>query len=34
MRIRKLLRQLYPDIAPGSGSRWELTEDQVAAVLA
>jgi hypothetical protein len=34
MRIRKLLRQLYPNLAPGSGSRWELTEEQVAAVLA
>jgi hypothetical protein len=34
MRIRKLLRQLYPNLAPGSGSRWVLTEEQVAAVLA
>lgn len=34
MRIRKLLRQLYPNMAPGSGSRWDLREEQVAAVLA
>jgi hypothetical protein len=33
MRIRKLLRQLYPNLAPGSGSRWELTDEQVGAVL-
>ena len=34
MRVRKLLRQMYPDQAPGSGRSWDLTEDQVAAVLA
>jgi hypothetical protein len=33
MRIRKLLRQLYPSLAPGSGVRWQLTEQQVQAVL-
>jgi hypothetical protein len=33
MRVRKLLRQLYPNLAPGSGGRWELTEEQVQAVL-
>jgi hypothetical protein len=33
MRIRKLLRQMYPDLAPGSGTHWELTEAQVQAVL-
>lgn len=33
MRVRKLLRQLYPNLAPGSGGRWELTNDQVQAVL-
>jgi hypothetical protein len=32
MRIRKLLRQLYPNLAPGTGGRWELTEEQVQAV--
>lgn len=34
MRIRRLLRDLYPDRAPGSGTRWELTEAQVTEVLA
>jgi hypothetical protein len=34
MRVRKVLRQLYPSQAPGSGGRWLLTEEQVAAVLA
>jgi hypothetical protein len=33
MRVRMLLRGLYPDDAPGSGGRWELTEDQIANVL-
>lgn len=33
LRIRKLLRQLYPDAAPGSGSRWHLSDDQIQAVL-
>jgi len=34
MRIRKLLRHLYPKQAPGSGGRWYLTDEQVATVLA
>jgi hypothetical protein len=34
MRVRKLLRQMYPREAPGTGGRWLLTDDQVAAVLA
>lgn len=34
MRVRKVLRQLYPSEAPGTGGRWMLTEEQVAAVLA
>lgn len=33
MRVRKVLRQLYPQQAPGSGGRWVLTEQQVAEVL-
>lgn len=33
MRVRKLLRQLYPDQAPGTGGLWQLTEEQVQAVL-
>ncbi len=34
MRVRKLLRTMYPDQAPGSGGRWYLTERQVADLLA
>lgn len=34
MRVRKLLRQMYPRLAPGSGGRWLLTEEMVDAVLA
>jgi hypothetical protein len=26
MRVRKVLRQLYPRQAPGSGGRWMLTD--------
>lgn len=33
MRVRKLLRQLYPNLAPGTGGRWILTDEQVQAVL-
>lgn len=33
MRVRKLLRHLYPGLAPGSGGRWLLTEEMVQAVL-
>lgn len=33
MRVRKLLRQLYPNLAPGTGGRWALTDEQVQAVL-
>jgi hypothetical protein len=34
MRVRKLLRQRYPQLAPGSGGRWLLTDAMVGDVLA
>ena len=34
LRVRNLLRQLYPNDAPGSGGRWLLTQAQVDEVLA
>jgi hypothetical protein len=34
VRVRKLLRQLYPAQAPGSGHQWELSEGQVWEVIA
>jgi hypothetical protein len=34
MRVRTLLRDRYPRLAPGSGGRWLLTDEMVADVLA
>lgn len=34
VRINGLLRDLYPERAPGIGGRWVLTEEMVAAVMA
>jgi hypothetical protein len=34
LRVRGLLRQMYPRQAPGSGGRWELSAEQVDEVLA
>jgi hypothetical protein len=33
-RVRMVLRQMYPGLAPGSGGRWVLTDEMVEAVLA